>query len=47
VHKDANKIIHEEEANRDREYKEENRNLNEPGYYPLQDIMIFYDWTSA
>jgi len=46
VDKDGNKIIHEE-ANREREYKEENRNLNEQGYYPLQDIMIFYGWTSA
>ena len=44
--KDGDKIILEEDANRDKEYKEENRNLNESGDYPLQD-MIFYGWTSA
>jgi hypothetical protein len=31
----------------DQEQKKINCPLNEPGDYQLQDILIFYDWTST
>jgi hypothetical protein len=38
VDKYGDQIIHEEEGN---------HTLNEPGDYPLLDMMIFYGWAAA